>query len=87
MPGGEFDWDGLGVHSYVPRIEPSDDPEAWTAEDALFVPLRDPKGLLIERIEIQRVSELRGDFGNIPTRINSILLRERAPHCKRSNLN
>jgi diguanylate cyclase (GGDEF)-like protein len=47
VPGGEFDWDGLGVHSYVPRIERSDHPDAWTPEDALFVPLRDPKGLLI----------------------------------------
>ncbi len=47
VPGGEFDWDGMGVHSYVPRIAPSEDPDAWTAEDALFVPLRDPKGLLI----------------------------------------
>jgi diguanylate cyclase (GGDEF)-like protein len=52
VPGGEFDWEGLGVESYVPRIEPSDDPEAWTAEDALFVPLRDPKGLLIGVISV-----------------------------------
>ncbi len=52
VPGGEFDWEGLGVESYVPRIEPSDDPDAWTAEDALFVPLRDPKGLLIGVISV-----------------------------------
>jgi diguanylate cyclase (GGDEF)-like protein len=52
VPGGEFDWDGLGVHSYVPRLEPSSDPNAWTAEDALFVPLRDPKGLLIGVISV-----------------------------------
>jgi diguanylate cyclase (GGDEF)-like protein len=52
VPGGEFDWDGLGVHSYVPRIDPSDDPDAWTAEDALFVPLRDPKGLLIGVVSV-----------------------------------
>ena len=30
----------------------SDDPNAWTAEDALFVPLRDPKGLLIGVISV-----------------------------------
>jgi len=52
VPGGEFDWDGLGVHSYVPRIAPSDDPAAWSAEDALFVPLRDPKGLLIGVVSV-----------------------------------
>ena len=44
MPGGEFDWEGMGVEELRARIAPSDDPNAWTAEDALFVPLRDPKG-------------------------------------------
>src|ERR671911_1224831 len=52
VPGGEFDWDGLGVESYVPRIVASEEPDAWTAEDALFVPLRDPKGLLIGVISV-----------------------------------
>jgi diguanylate cyclase (GGDEF)-like protein len=52
VAGGEFDWEGMGVESYVPRIAPSDDPNAWTAEDALFVPLRDPKGLLIGVISV-----------------------------------
>lgn len=52
VPGGEFDWEGLAVETYVPRIAPSEDPDAWTAEDALFVPLRDPKGLLIGVISV-----------------------------------
>jgi diguanylate cyclase (GGDEF)-like protein len=52
VPGDQFDWDGLGVDSYVPRIKPSNDPDAWRAEDALFVPLRDPKGLLIGVISV-----------------------------------
>jgi len=52
IPGGEIDWDGLGIESYVPPIPPSDDPDAWTADDALFVPLRDPKGLLIGVISV-----------------------------------
>jgi diguanylate cyclase (GGDEF)-like protein len=47
VPGEEFDWDALGADSYVPDVEPSDDPDAWAAEDALFVPLRDPGGGLI----------------------------------------
>src|ERR687897_1573299 len=59
VPGGEFDWDGFGVHSYVPRIDPSDDPDAWTAEDALFVPLRDPKGLLIGVISVDEPDSRR----------------------------
>lgn len=42
VPGDKFDWEGLAVESYVPRIAPSEDPDAWTAEDALFVPLRGP---------------------------------------------
>ena len=40
------------MDSYVPRIEPSDDPDAWRAEDALFVPLRDPKGMLIGVVSV-----------------------------------
>ena len=52
VPAGKFDWEALGVHSYVPRLAPSDDPDAWRAEDALFVPLRDPKGLLIGVISV-----------------------------------
>ena len=44
VPGDEFDWESLGADTFVPDIEPSDDPNAWTAEDALFVPLHDAKG-------------------------------------------
>src|SRR5215207_4009399 len=62
VPGGEFDWDGLGVESYVPRIAASEEPDAWTAEDALFVPLRDPKGLLIGVISVDEP-----DTGRRPT--------------------
>ena len=52
VPGDEFDWESLGADTYVPDIEPSDDPDAWTAEDALFVPLRDSKGELIGVISV-----------------------------------
>jgi diguanylate cyclase (GGDEF)-like protein len=52
VPAGDFDWDALGAHSYVPSLSPSSDPDAWRAEDALFVPLRDPKGLLIGVISV-----------------------------------
>ncbi len=52
VPGDEFDWESIDADSYVPDIEPSDDPNAWTAEDALFVPLRDAKGELIGVISV-----------------------------------
>ena len=44
---GEFDWEGDATLSYVPPIPPSDDPDAWRAEDALFVPLRSSAGVVL----------------------------------------
>ncbi len=44
VPAEDFDWEELGVETYVPDIEPTDDPDAWQAEDALFVPLHDSSG-------------------------------------------
>ena len=52
IAGEEFDWDELGVETFVPDIAPSDEPNAWTAEDALFVPLRDTDGGLIGVISV-----------------------------------
>jgi diguanylate cyclase (GGDEF)-like protein len=52
VPDGEFDWDSLGIESYVPDIEPSDDPDAWLAGDALFVPLRDARDQLLGVISV-----------------------------------
>ena len=52
VPDGEFDWDALGADSYVPEIEPSDDPNAWLAGDALFVPLRDARHQLLGVISV-----------------------------------
>jgi diguanylate cyclase (GGDEF)-like protein len=40
----EFDWEALGVETYVPDLKPSSDPDAWGAGDALFVPLRGRDG-------------------------------------------
>ena len=59
VPADQFDWEALGVHSYVPRLAPSDEPDAWRAEDALFVPLRDPKGLLIGVISVDEPESAR----------------------------
>jgi diguanylate cyclase (GGDEF)-like protein len=52
VPDGEFDWDSLEVETYVPDIEPSDDPDAWRAGDALFVPLRDARQQLLGVISV-----------------------------------
>jgi diguanylate cyclase (GGDEF)-like protein/putative nucleotidyltransferase with HDIG domain len=47
IPDGAFDWDAEIAISYTPEIAPSDDPDAWSAEDALFVPLRSSSGLML----------------------------------------
>jgi diguanylate cyclase (GGDEF)-like protein len=52
VPDGEFDWDSLGIETYVPDLEPSDDPDAWLAGDALFVPLRDARHQLLGVISV-----------------------------------
>jgi diguanylate cyclase (GGDEF)-like protein len=52
VPDGEFDWDALGVDTYVPDLEPSDDPNAWLPGDALFVPLRDSGHQLLGVISV-----------------------------------
>ena len=52
VPDGEFDWDSLGIETYVPDLEPSDDPDAWRAGDALFVPLRDRRHQLLGVISV-----------------------------------
>jgi diguanylate cyclase (GGDEF)-like protein len=52
VPDGEFDWDALGVDTYVPDLEPPDDPNAWLPGDALFVPLRDARDQLLGVISV-----------------------------------
>src|SRR5215211_31110 len=52
VPGEEFDWEELGVETYVPNLERIDGHDAWRAEDALFVPLRDPKGDLLGVVSV-----------------------------------
>jgi diguanylate cyclase (GGDEF)-like protein len=52
VPGDDFDWDALGADTFVTDIEPSDDADAWTAADALFVPLRDGTDRLIGVISV-----------------------------------
>jgi diguanylate cyclase (GGDEF)-like protein len=48
---GTVDWDSLGP-SYVPAGGRSCHPDAWDPEDALFVPMRDQRGLLLGIISV-----------------------------------
>ena len=51
VPSGAVDWDSLGP-SYVPQGGRSCHPDAWDPEDALFVPMRDQRGLLLGIISV-----------------------------------
>jgi diguanylate cyclase (GGDEF)-like protein len=48
---GSVDWTSLGP-SYVPQGGRSCHPDAWDPEDALFVPMRDHRGLLLGIISV-----------------------------------
>jgi diguanylate cyclase (GGDEF)-like protein len=51
VPSGSVDWSSLGP-SYVPDGERACHPDAWDPEDALFVPMRDQRGLLLGIISV-----------------------------------
>jgi diguanylate cyclase (GGDEF)-like protein len=51
VPSGSVDWDSLGP-SYVPQGGRACHPDAWDPEDALFVPMRDQRGLLLGIISV-----------------------------------
>jgi diguanylate cyclase (GGDEF)-like protein len=48
---GSVDWDSLGP-SYVPEGGRACHPDAWDPEDALFVPMRDQRGVLLGIISV-----------------------------------
>ena len=51
IPRGEFDWTKDMV-AHTPSFEPSDDPDAWHPEDALFAPLWDSDGSILGIISV-----------------------------------
>ena len=51
VPAGSVDWDALGP-SYVPQGGRACTPDAWDPEDALFVPMRDHRGLLLGIVSV-----------------------------------
>ncbi len=52
IPDEEFDWEALGVETYVPDLERSSDPDGWGPGDALFVPLRGRDGGLLGMLSV-----------------------------------
>jgi diguanylate cyclase (GGDEF)-like protein len=52
LPWDEFDWSKDHTVSWVPDLEPSDDPDAWHPEDAMFVPLRHADGHLLGMMSV-----------------------------------
>ncbi len=60
IPDEEFDWDALGVETYVPDLERPDHPDGWGPGDALFVPLRGHDGALLGMLSVDEpISGLR----------------------------
>src|SRR3954449_614974 len=51
VPAGSVDWDSLGP-TYLPQGGRACHPDAWDPEDALFVPMRDHRGLLLGIISV-----------------------------------
>ena len=51
VPAGSVDWEALGP-SYLPQGRRACTPDAWDPEDALFVPMRDHRGLLLGIVSV-----------------------------------
>jgi PAS domain S-box-containing protein len=62
VPHGEFDWTALDA--YTPVLPESDDPAAWHAEDALFVPMRDAEGNLLGVLSVDEPTSGRRPSGD-----------------------
>jgi diguanylate cyclase (GGDEF)-like protein len=52
IPHDEFDWSTVEQTSFVPDIEPSDEPDAWHPEDALIVPLQRSDGRVLGMLSV-----------------------------------
>jgi diguanylate cyclase (GGDEF)-like protein len=44
---GEYDWDDESGHRIVPELARAEDPDAWQAEDEIFVPFRHTDGHIL----------------------------------------
>ena len=59
IPAGSSAWAIDDGSTYVPDIAPSDDPEAWDAEDGLMVPLRASTGDLLGIVSVDEPADGR----------------------------
>jgi len=50
VPEGAVDWSD--IYAFTPDLPKSDDPDAWSAEDALFVPMRSTDGELLGIVSV-----------------------------------
>jgi diguanylate cyclase (GGDEF)-like protein/putative nucleotidyltransferase with HDIG domain len=55
----DFDWSQDPMTTWVPTLEPSDDPDAWTPDDALFVPLRSAEGNILGILSVDEPADGR----------------------------
>jgi diguanylate cyclase (GGDEF)-like protein/putative nucleotidyltransferase with HDIG domain len=58
LPAGSADW-SADIATYIPDLPPSDDPDAWSAEDALLVPLRTGAGAFLGIVSIDEPEDGR----------------------------
>jgi diguanylate cyclase (GGDEF)-like protein/putative nucleotidyltransferase with HDIG domain len=52
VPAGSYDWDS--TLAYIPPAESNDDPDAWQAEDGLFVALRSATGATLGVLSVDQ---------------------------------
>jgi diguanylate cyclase (GGDEF)-like protein len=56
---GEYDWSGDRLTSWVPPVTASTDPDAWSPEDALFVPLCSAAGDILGILSVDEPADGR----------------------------
>ena len=56
---GEYDWSQDPLTTWVPPVQASADPDAWSPEDALFVPLRSAAGDILGILSVDEPADGR----------------------------
>jgi diguanylate cyclase (GGDEF)-like protein/putative nucleotidyltransferase with HDIG domain len=55
----DFDWSQDPMTTWVPTLAPSSDPDAWSPDDALFVPLRSATGEMLGILSVDEPADGR----------------------------
>jgi diguanylate cyclase (GGDEF)-like protein/putative nucleotidyltransferase with HDIG domain len=55
----DFDWSQDQMRTFVPAVAPSSDPDAWSPDDALFVPLRSAAGEILGILSVDEPADGR----------------------------